>query len=251
MIPLTLEQLAELRTWFLPEKPGPLVGLHVLNTGHGRAFADRWPAPQVLYVDIAGNGAVLGEADAVTPAALRTVARGFIDARPEFAPLLKRAFPDLIVWPRLIYTQPAPPRQRLEAPPDFTVRRLQEDDAPALAAISHAINWIAKTWKTPRALAASGMAWGAFAGHRLVAVANTFFLGDRYEDVGVVTEPDYRSQGLSASCVAGLCADIHGRGHIPSWSTSHDNRASQRVAGKAGFQHVRDSVIYVADSAVP
>jgi hypothetical protein len=36
LVPLTPGQLATLRHWFLPERPGPLVAQHVMATG---AFA--------------------------------------------------------------------------------------------------------------------------------------------------------------------------------------------------------------------
>lgn len=35
MIQLTPEQYATLNDWFAPETPGPLIGRHILNTGHG------------------------------------------------------------------------------------------------------------------------------------------------------------------------------------------------------------------------
>jgi hypothetical protein len=51
MIPLTSQQLAALRDWFLPDRPEPSIGLHLLNTGHGTAWADRWPEPRAIYTE--------------------------------------------------------------------------------------------------------------------------------------------------------------------------------------------------------
>jgi hypothetical protein len=48
MLLLTPSQTATLKDWFIPDQPGPLVGLHVLQTGHGACFADRWPHPRTV-----------------------------------------------------------------------------------------------------------------------------------------------------------------------------------------------------------
>lgn len=37
MIQLTAQQLTTLCHWFSPERPGPWIGSHLLNTGHGTA----------------------------------------------------------------------------------------------------------------------------------------------------------------------------------------------------------------------
>jgi hypothetical protein len=44
---LTATEQASLRDWFLPDRPGPQVGLHLLHTGHGACFVDRWRATRV------------------------------------------------------------------------------------------------------------------------------------------------------------------------------------------------------------
>jgi hypothetical protein len=54
-VPLTREQLAGLRQWFLPERPGPLIAQHLIGTGNGSCLADRWPDPRALVVETGGN----------------------------------------------------------------------------------------------------------------------------------------------------------------------------------------------------
>ena len=73
MIQLTSQQLATLYKWFLPERPGPLSGLHVLHTGHGTAWADRWPDPQAIYVESVQNSSLSGDPTALTPEMIRDV----------------------------------------------------------------------------------------------------------------------------------------------------------------------------------
>jgi RimJ/RimL family protein N-acetyltransferase len=250
MIQLASEEIETLRPWFTPERPGPnAIGPHVINTGYGNAWADRWPEPRTILIEAATNYLLRGEPDALNPDSLRPHVRGVVDAPPEFAPLLRTTFAPVVVWDRVVYALRQEPTWRTPNP--FVIRRLTWEDAPALEELSPESSWIYKTWYTPANLAVSGYAWGAFAGARLVSVANIFFLGDQYEEVGVVTEPEFRGMGLNAACVGGLCEDIRQRGHIPSWTTSHDNLASQRVAEKVGFTFERNDVLYVIGMEPP
>ena len=249
MIQLSVSQLATLRDWFLPDRPGPLVGLHVINTGNGTCLADRWPAAQAVIVETAGNYALAGDPAALAPAALSGRIAGFVEAPQRFVPLLQRAFPNLRVWERVILELQT--RPRIAPPSGYAVRRLSPADPEHLRALSPQAAWISKTWGGPSGLASSGFAWGAFARGRLIAVACTFFVGDRHEDIGVVTDPAFRGLGLSTACAAALCGDILDRGRRPSWSTSPDNAASVGVAQKLGFTLQRRDCLYVVEVAIP
>jgi RimJ/RimL family protein N-acetyltransferase len=236
LIPLTLDQAARLRPWFLPDRPGPLVGLHVLHTGLGVFLVDRWPRPRTVLVRAGFDYALVGDPGAITSAQLRAhVQRGDIDTAPAFDPLVHAAFPELVSWRRIIFQLPAGP---IPDPPSVgeQVRRLQPTDARLISDLDADLHWIANPWGGPVGLAASDHAWGAFAERQLVAVACSFHVGDHFEDIGVVTEAAYRGRGLSTACSAALCRDIEGRGRRPSWSTSLDNLASQGVARKLGFR---------------
>ena len=246
---ITSEQAAALRGWFVPDQPGPLVGLHLIQTGSGACHADRWPDPRAVLVEAGGNYSLLGDPQALEPADLVHRINGLVDAPEEFVPLLKAAFPALAVWERVTLA--------LDNPPDLTrpsaglTRRIEADDAPYLSELSPELTWIWDTWGDASRLASSGHAWGAFTDDRLVSVACTFFVGERYEEVGVVTEPEFRGMGLSVACAGALCADIQGRGRIPSWSTSPDNTPSLRVAQKLGFEVRRRSRLYIVGMPVP
>jgi RimJ/RimL family protein N-acetyltransferase len=243
MVPISHEQLATLEHWFTPDRPGPLVGLHLIRTGKGTCLADRWPDPRALLVETGANYSLAGDPGALAPGDLRGRIAGFVDAPPRFIPLLKMAYPRLLVWDRVVLALHGPLRP---APaPGELVRRLEAGDARALAALSEESRWVSRTWGGPAGLAASGTAWGAFSGARLVSVAAVFFVGDRYQEIGVATEPGFRRQGLSTVCAGAVCADILRRGRIPSWTTSQDNAASVRVAKKLGFTMQRHDCLYV------
>lgn len=257
MILLAPPDVALIQDRFGPERPGPLVGSHVASTGNGAVLVDRWPDPRVLLAATADNLSLMGDPAALTVDVseagakryLRTHVTGFVDAPEGFAPLLRAAFPDLAVWERVIYALDGHPRAL--PPAEAVVRRLHPGDAHQLWALSRPSAWIAKTWGGPPGLAASGRAWGAFVGERLVSVACSFFVGRRFEELGVITEPAYRGQGLSALCAHGLCGDMLARSRGPSWTTSPDNTASMRVAEKLGFTLQRRDVLYVVGIPIP
>ncbi len=254
MIPVVRHVDALLAPVIDAETPGPdAVAAHVVATGCGRAWVDRCPQARVLAVAVADNYLIRGDAEAACEAGLEEIAYGFVDAPPSFEPVLKSLADRFATWDRVILADPhesgppselAPPSVA-EAPPGCALRRLESGDADALAALDPDLTWIAKTWGGPSGLARSGMAWGAFVDGRLASVACTFFQGRRHEDIGVVTEREFRRRGLSAAAAARLCLDIRARGRRPTWSTTPDNVGSLQVARQLGFQEVRRDVMYL------
>ena len=236
-----------LRPWFTPERPGPLVFEHVARTGHGRVRVDRWPDPRVVLAELPGNLALRGDPEHLPAAALAELT-GFVDAPPEWLPALRASDPATAPWDRLIAVLPA---TAPVPPPSANVRLLTGDDAPAFAGLSAESAWIAETWGDVPGLLAAGVARGVIVDGRVAALAVPFYLGGRYEDIGVVTEPDHRRRGLSTACAGALIADIRARGHVPTWSTSPDNTGSRGVAARLGFVHERDDVLYALRTPVP
>jgi RimJ/RimL family protein N-acetyltransferase len=255
MILITPEQTAALRDWFIPERPGPLVGIHVIQTGNGSCFADRWPDPRAVLVVTADNYSLSGEAGAVTPDELQPLIRGFVETSPPFVPILEAVFPEGKVWDRVILEKPpsshTPSLTGIEQRRNLQVRSLKPADVQDLQGLSHDSAWISNTWGGAKGLASSGCAWGVFVDGRLASVACTFFCGEKYEDIGVVTEAEFRGLGLSTACAAALCGDIEARGRRPSWTTSPDNIGSLRVAEKLGFEVQRNDRLYVIGIPIP
>jgi GNAT superfamily N-acetyltransferase len=251
LVSLTRGQLATLRHWFVPERPGPLVAQHVLATGNGTCLADRWPDPRALVVQTGGNYTLAGDPGALDPGDLRDRVAGFVEAPAPFVPLLRAAFGEVAEWQRVILTLEGPAGPVPAPRAGHLVRRLGAGDGGSLAALSEETAWIANTWGGPAGLAASGMGWGAFAGLRLVAVACPFFVGAAYEDLGVATEPAFRGLGLSTACAGEVGRDVRRRGRIPTWTTSPDNTASLRVAAKLGYGVRRRDRLHVVGVPVP
>ena len=239
------------RELFLPERPGPLIGLHVLQTGIGQLYVDRFPSSQAVLAEVSGNLALYGAASALSGDDLRRQSLdGFVETPATFEPLLRQAYPGVGVWRRVI--QRLDPTRLTDAPqvaPE--VRPLEPADLGAVRQLSLGLAWIADTWDGPAGLVASGRAWGAFVGRRPVSLACSFFVGEHFEDVGIVTEPEFRGRCLAQACAHAVCADIIRRGRTPSWSTSPDNLGSLRVAQKLGFRLDRHDRLLVVGRPIP
>lgn len=247
MIELTPDQIATLRAWFQPERINGLLGPHVITTGHGACLADRWPDPRAILINSSANFMLAGDPAAFAPPALQGRIAGFVNAPPEFVPLLRQTFGPFDVWPRIIFTLDDPPK----APAAAEIRRLGRDDAAALDQLDADLRWISTTWGGPAGLAASGYAWVAWVAGALAAVAVTFYAGTDGEEIGVVTQSAFRGQGLSGACAAALCQDIVARGRRAVWSTSPDNQASIRVAEKLGFTLEHQDQLYAIGTTIP
>ena len=93
-------------------------------------------------------------------------------------------------------------------------------------------------FKTIEDLLSNGLATGAVANGRLVALAHTNAVTANYGDIGVYSEDAWRGMGFataSASIVAGHIQDL---GLTPVWSAGEDNEASLHIASKLGFVEV-------------
>ena len=83
-----------------------------------------------------------------------------------------------------------------------------------------------------------GFVAGAVVDNRLVSVAHTNAITERYADIGVFTHQDYRNRGYSTAAASLVARAIQGSGRMPVWSCGEDNLASLRVAAKVGFTEV-------------
>ncbi len=250
MQPIPPDRILPFAPAFFPAGPGPMVGRHVLNTGCGEILVDRFPDPRLIFSRAGGNLALAGDPDVATVPKLQVMIQdGMLEAGAEFGPRLRQAFSRVLVWERLIYVQESHPVVRETK--GFILRRVRGSDSPAVVGISPDLRWIWNTWGDAAALAGSGCAWGAFRDGRPVALACSFFVGDDYEDIGVITEPGFRGLGLSSSCTTMLSLDIRARGRTACWSTSKPNIASRRVAEKSGFALARESFLFVINGEIP
>lgn len=243
---LDAPDLAALRAFFAPERPGPLMHAHVEHTGVGRVRVDRWPDPRAVHVAVpGGNHALRGDPAAVDAGDLDGVT-GFVEAPPEWLPLLRALDPGVAPWPRLMAALPAD-----LAVPASGAGLLGPDDAAGLAALDAENAWIHDSWGGADALAAARVARAVCVDGHPVSVAVPFYVGDGFEDIGVVTAPGHRGAGYSTACAAALVGDVRARGRVPSWTTSPGNVASRAVAARLGFRPVREDVLWGVGVPIP
>ncbi|MFI5617138.1 GNAT family N-acetyltransferase [Streptomyces sp. NPDC051567] len=244
MIELPLSRLPALTGWFPAGAPGiAALAEHVVTTGHGRWWADRARSPRVLAVECGDHVLLRGDPQALGPAALGVFTARYVEAPARFAPVVRTAFSRVEPRERMLYVRQAPALPS-RLPRGVTVRRLTAEDAPALAALGPGAAPVHSTWGGPHGLAGSGAAWGAFHRGRPLAVACTYVLGSRYEDIAVLADPGERRQRLALACLGALCEDIAARGHTPSWSCSRGDRPGRLLAWRAGFRLRREYVRY-------
>jgi len=246
-IMIELSDKEKIRDWFRPEVPGPLIGPHVMRTGHGRILVDDPAEPGTVLAETGGGNYDLSG----DPAGLDCdkLPHGFYRTDEDFAPLLAERSGELHRWPRVVHELTGEPKPVPHVAAGL--RLLGPGDTAGLEALSPELRWITETWGGHAAAAASGLAVGAFVHGRLVSVALPFYCGERYEDLGVITEAGHRGRGLSAACAARVVEGVLRRGRRPSWSTSPDNLGSLRVAAKLGFRLVREDHLYVTGFPPP
>ncbi|MFA5006291.1 MAG: GNAT family N-acetyltransferase [Candidatus Izemoplasmatales bacterium] len=77
---------------------------------------------------------------------------------------------------------------------------------------------------------------GMFKDDVLVGVASLWFWGDDLADIGVITGPNYRNDGVGRSVVAEICNRSLALGRTPIYRCDDDNIASVKLALSLGFE---------------
>jgi hypothetical protein len=129
-----------------------------------------------------------------------------------------------------------------------SVRYLTGEDSDLMRAAPIDIKGACLGFGTIERLLEAGFVVGAVIDGKLVAVASTWAVSERYADLAVVTAGPWRGRGLATACSGLVAADIRRSGRVPVWSTGEDNLASLRVARKLGFEEAgRRTYVNVID----
>ncbi|MDX1648678.1 MAG: GNAT family N-acetyltransferase [Myxococcota bacterium] len=122
-----------------------------------------------------------------------------------------------------------------EALPDAPDTRVLDPSERAHAARRFAWPEAASGSAEVRELAGRTPVVGAFAGGELASVCFAATGPAPAVEAGLATLPGFRGRGLGPRAVAAWASAVRREGRIPLYSTSADNRASRRVAGKLGL----------------
>lgn len=108
--------------------------------------------------------------------------------------------------------------------------RVGDDSPPGLA-------WSRGGWRS--LLAGERGPWAmASVDGRVVAVCHSARLFEAGAEAGVWTHPDFRGRGHAAAVSAAWASLVAASGREPFYSTSADNRSSQRVAARLGLRPI-------------
>jgi GNAT superfamily N-acetyltransferase len=121
-------------------------------------------------------------------------------------------------------------RPRLQ--PDFNLGRLSSDNQAALDALRQRCTEC--EIEDAYVEIEHEIAWGCFRDRRLAA-AGSGYRRNGFMDIGVLTAPELRGQGLARHVVCALADDTLKLGLIPQYRCNQINQASRRVAEAAGF----------------
>lgn len=121
---------------------------------------------------------------------------------------------------------------RPELDAQFVLRRLTNEDLAALDALQKRCT--EEEVDDGYVAVDHEIAWGVLKGPQLVAVGSGY-RRNGFMDFGVLTDPEYRGQGLARHVVCGLSEDTVQLGLIPQYRCNRVNKASRRVAEAAGF----------------
>jgi GNAT superfamily N-acetyltransferase len=236
----------------LDETPQTLISIHILRRGMCRAWLAGEPtAPHATVIqptpspaeplgfgrdpdllwnllrEVPGWGCILVDTQVARPLARRIRDRtqhqvGFVD---DIYFVLRR--------PAGRYADPA-------------VRFLTPDDAPLVDAAPPELAGVG--YPSRQAFLADAVAAAAIVDGRIVSLAYTSALGDRYADIGVYTAPAFRNRGF-ARAAASLVADrVQHQDRVPVWSTGHFNAASLHIARQLGFVETGRRTYVVLDT---
>jgi GNAT superfamily N-acetyltransferase len=223
----------------LPQTPMFVLAYGYLRHGVARAFVVGSPEnPEAAIVQHhgAGEAQYFGRDPEAGWSLLARIpswfcVSGSTEDMAQFAHILDREVP----YPfrkrgDLFYTLETPPRPHS----DPSVRLLGIPDIPLLQSARPEIQ--TGGYPTYEEVLTVGVAAAAVLDGRIVSLADNSASSPRYADIGVTTREEYRRRGLASAAACLVAQRIQARGLVPVWSTASDNRASQRVALKLGFQ---------------
>ncbi|MFN8474566.1 MAG: GNAT family N-acetyltransferase [Anaerolineae bacterium] len=136
---------------------------------------------------------------------------------------------------------------RIGMPPDTQMRPITAAllDGNDLVNADQVRGWVLSFWPSVEAFEAKGIGYCVVYGETTIAswCLSVFVSGRNYE-LGLATAPDYRGRNLAVRTAAACVETCLARGLTVHWHCLEENRPSQRVAEKVGFDETRDYEVY-------
>ncbi len=142
-----------------------------------------------------------------------------------------------------IYQVPAGPIASFTNP---DVRLLNREDIPLLAATPDDIR---DSFEEDLELVLQEeLVAGAVLPGRIVSIAATYGLQEKYVDVAISTLNEFRGRGYARAAASLVAAKVQEVGRVPIWSCEPTNISSLQVASRLGFREVSRRVKIVLDA---
>jgi hypothetical protein len=102
-----------------------------------------------------------------------------------------------------------------------------------------------EAFRTLKELLLKGCAAAVIKENRIVSLAFTSALTEKYADIGVNTDENYRRKGYATACANLVCYHIQQSGKIPIWSCGESNIASNRTTKRLGFVKINERIYVI------
>ena len=113
----------------------------------------------------------------------------------------------------------------LERIDEMLARKLQEGLDP----------WAVNIWNGPAGFVQDSVGFCAVREGRIASACTAAFIGDGSAEVSIVTDEEFRRQGLGRAACRALIRHCLAHSLLPDWSCSSDNLASAALAENLGF----------------
>ncbi|KKB72827.1 MULTISPECIES: GNAT family N-acetyltransferase [Bacillus] len=90
-----------------------------------------------------------------------------------------------------------------------------------------------------------GFGFKAVCGNRTVSECVSIFRSDRFAEIDIATDPDFRGRGYAALCARAFISYCKEHRMKPRWDCDQQNTASIRLAEKLGFRPLKNYSLYV------
>lgn len=204
-------------------RTAPHLVIAVCNDGQIAAFGSEVPDELAVKLQAAVADGSPSTSPAIEPA---SIARCEQLLKDSLGPVEHSSGPSYVIPPKTAFESQA---------------KIERSDGPNTVALRGQVpkraGWSAEDWSM--LLDGSFGPWAvATVASQVIAICHSAVLADRGSEAGLWTDPDFRGQGHGAAVTAGWASLLAPSGRHPFYSTSTDNRSSQRVAARLGLHPI-------------
>lgn len=128
---------------------------------------------------------------------------------------------------------------------DFTYQVIRVDKDVIEKSAEFTEQYYKEYWGSKETFLKRGFGFCIVQGQKVVAECISIFRGDDFAEIDIATHPDHQRKGLAGLVATSFIEHCIQNGITPCWDCNSDNISSQNLAGKLGFCHPIEYVLYV------